>query len=551
MRFFTLASRYLDQVASEEEVAELAEILRKSATRQLQMAGLLEQHANLTRLAAVLIPRPEERPPLKFEPRARDPRGPALALVAAVLLGLLALSVGLSERPDQTAAGGSPSASARVRASSSPAATIGLQPTPTKAAPAPSASPPIEATPKTASPTPAPAPRRTPLATDPTPISTPPAPTPSPAPSLTPAPTPVVPVQTPPTPTAPALCRVLRTSGRALRRGEPLTPGDSIRAGEELATEAGASLTLESLEGTQLQIGGGAQLSLTREAGTQLDLHQGKVALVVKKTSRKAPWRVVTPHAHATVVGTTFEVEVRADRTRVEVFEGRVSVRRVAQRRALTLRKGRYVLISPGKRALRALKRKRPRPQPKGQVVLREDFQAMTPGEWPRDWKRPRKAEAALLEVAREGQNLYLRSTAPDGKKAQKGSLPISKLTPPFSVEVRFRLTGQRSERVGFNLWNGVDERRYGVDYSASRRRLTVFNTSHDEDLLDEAPQQVEARTWHTLRARFAGKKIFVGLDDAEPLSVELSATPRIEELWLVSLGRDPAHFDEVVIRRP
>lgn len=275
------------------------------------------------------------------------------------------------------------------------------------------------------------------------------------------------------------------------------------------------------------------------------------MALVVEKRSRKTPWRVVTPHAHATVTGTAFEVEVGAGSTRVEVFEGRVAVRRRAKGRALTLRKGRYVIVKPDKRALRALKRKQPRARPAWKIVLREDFQSMTPGSWPEGWRRPRKAEASLLEIAREGRNLFLRSTAPDGRKAQKGSLPVKELSPPFSVEFRFRLAGPRSERVGFNLWNGVDERRYGVDYCASRGRLSVFNTNHDQELLGQAPLRVDPRVWHTLRARFDGRQVFVGLDGQEPLRLELSAPPRFEELWLVSLGKDPADFDEVQIRRP
>jgi ferric-dicitrate binding protein FerR (iron transport regulator) len=552
-KFFTLASRYLDQVASESEVAELADLLRRDEERQLQMAGLLEQHASLTRLAAALIPKPAPKPTLKFEPRARDRRGPVLALVAALLLGLLALSVKLSEGPGQTADASPPPSPTPNRVEVEPSSTptqTAAPPTPRAtttpvSTPAPGASPAL-------SPTPLATPRATPtpVASRPTPTPPPVTPTPLPSPSPGPSPSPTL-QPTPAIPTAPAVCRVVESEGGAARGEIPLRAGDSIRAGDALRAKVGSTLTLESPEGTRFTLSGAAEFSISRDEGTLLALIQGTLAFVVEKRSRKTPLHVETPHARATVVGTTFEVELGPDSTRVEVFAGRVKVRRVPKGRALTLRKGRYVVVEPGKRALRALKRKKPRARPEWKVLLREDFQAMTPGAWPEGWAKPRKAEASLLEVAREGRNLYLRSTAPDGRKAQKGSMPIKDLRPPFSVEFRFRLAGPRSERVGFNLWNGVDERRYGVDYCASRGRLSLFNTNHDQELLAEAPLRVAPRAWHTLRARFTGKQVLVGLDGQEPLTHELPAPPRIEQLWLVSLGKDPADFDEVVIRRP
>jgi ferric-dicitrate binding protein FerR (iron transport regulator) len=109
------------------------------------------------------------------------------------------------------------------------------------------------------------------------------------------------------------------------------------QGGLTIEAEAAARLGL----GQASSRGGGAPTELSLEGGAALfELQPGGVK----------NFQIRTPHAIASVRGTTYAVNALADKTEVFVMEGRVRVTRDTGGRAVTLSRGEGIEVTPGKR---------------------------------------------------------------------------------------------------------------------------------------------------------------------------------------------------------
>ena len=73
-------------------------------------------------------------------------------------------------------------------------------------------------------------------------------------------------------------------------------------------------------------------------------------AILIDVTPGSKPTQIKTPHAIATVRGTTYVVDATQDRTSVFVIEGMVAVRKVTDASTVNLRAGDGVDVMPGER---------------------------------------------------------------------------------------------------------------------------------------------------------------------------------------------------------
>ncbi|MBX3620968.1 MAG: FecR domain-containing protein [Rhizobacter sp.] len=113
-----------------------------------------------------------------------------------------------------------------------------------------------------------------------------------------------------------------------------LATGDSLRPGDVLVTEPGASLTLRLADDSRVLVGGGARVRMasllvfgaTGATSSRLELEQGETDSRINP-ARAAGTRydVRTPALTLGVRGTEFRVRVDAQRTTTEVTEGRVA----------------------------------------------------------------------------------------------------------------------------------------------------------------------------------------------------------------------------------
>ncbi|MFM2092413.1 MAG: hypothetical protein RLZZ127_2902 [Planctomycetota bacterium] len=102
----------------------------------------------------------------------------------------------------------------------------------------------------------------------------------------------------------------------ALLRSDAPAPGDTLAGGP-----AGRAVALA--DGTILALAPGAAL-IVPAPGDPWELERGALAATVAPQAPDRPWRIRTPHAEATVLGTAFRLDAGDRGTRLEVDHGRV-----------------------------------------------------------------------------------------------------------------------------------------------------------------------------------------------------------------------------------
>ncbi len=216
-------------------------------------------------------------------------------------------------------------------------------------APAPHPQPPIETPVPAPKPEP-PAPRiETPAApvppTPPTPKPEAPAPVPPPPPAEekpqpveSPKPAPAV-----EKPTIAVLATVESVRGESsVKVGQALVPGQEVRA-------AGRT-SFKYPDGTRVEIGPAALVRFPEVAkGKSIFVVEGSILANVVKQPAGQPVILATPHAEATVLGTTLALRVSADATRLEVREGRVRFTRLEDRASIDVSTGHQALAMKGR----------------------------------------------------------------------------------------------------------------------------------------------------------------------------------------------------------
>ena len=163
-----------------------------------------------------------------------------------------------------------------------------------------------------------------------------------------PAPTRENPVLPPPTPipdppksveTRAAVAVVESVDGTA--SGAPVLPGQDF-------TATGFTV-IKYPDGTRLEVSRHTKLAgLTQTPGKRIALLDGAVRFDVPRQPVGQPLVVATPQADVTVLGTRFTVTASEGRSRVDVEEGRVRLRRLADRAVIDVPTGHYAIVASG-----------------------------------------------------------------------------------------------------------------------------------------------------------------------------------------------------------
>jgi ferric-dicitrate binding protein FerR (iron transport regulator) len=145
--------------------------------------------------------------------------------------------------------------------------------------------------------------------------------------------------------------RVERVSGAG---AVPLRAGATVRPGQKVLTGAGSRVELAYAgESTRLRLGPETSLLLERNTG-RLDrsrryrLERGELLANVAPQPAGSPMEVVTPHARAEVVGTSFRLVAGPEGTRLEVMKGRVRLSQPGSA-GLVVGAGMHAAAGPGR----------------------------------------------------------------------------------------------------------------------------------------------------------------------------------------------------------
>jgi ferric-dicitrate binding protein FerR (iron transport regulator) len=109
-----------------------------------------------------------------------------------------------------------------------------------------------------------------------------------------------------------------------------LQVGDRLESGTFAVEANTGSLGLRLADGTQLTLGGGSEFTVAAAGQKRLRLRQGNLFAVVAPQPPSRPMLVQTPSAEIQVIGTVFSLNAQAENTVVNVEEGRVMLRRLA-----------------------------------------------------------------------------------------------------------------------------------------------------------------------------------------------------------------------------
>jgi ferric-dicitrate binding protein FerR (iron transport regulator) len=131
-------------------------------------------------------------------------------------------------------------------------------------------------------------------------------------------------------------------------------PGDALRAGDRLVTAPNSRASFRYLgEETEVSLEAITRLQIDQHRGSkQLELDQGTFEATVAKQKPGTPVRLVTRQAEAVVVGTRFKLLSTVNATRLEVFEGAVSILQSFEGPSLLVPAGNGVNVVPGQPAV-------------------------------------------------------------------------------------------------------------------------------------------------------------------------------------------------------
>lgn len=176
----------------------------------------------------------------------------------------------------------------------------------------------------------------------PTPAPPPLAPEPSldvPAPAVPTKPPPSSPPAAPPKPEETRIAVALIESVDGAASDAPLLPDRPFQA-------VGVTV-IKFPDGTRLELAPAARLGgLSLTPGKRIELADGTIHLDVPRQPAGQPLVVVTAQADVTVLGTRFTVMSSGGQSRVDVREGRVRVRRLADREAVDVAAGQSTLVA-------------------------------------------------------------------------------------------------------------------------------------------------------------------------------------------------------------
>lgn len=128
-----------------------------------------------------------------------------------------------------------------------------------------------------------------------------------------------------------------------------LAAGQALGAGDGLETGPGGAVLLIYPDGTRLEIDPGSEARDFRlSEGKSLLLKRGTLRAEVARQPAGHPMAFLTPHGEATVLGTTLRIVVDSEKTRLEVEEGKVRLKRSSDGKTVDVGGGHYAVAAAG-----------------------------------------------------------------------------------------------------------------------------------------------------------------------------------------------------------
>jgi ferric-dicitrate binding protein FerR (iron transport regulator) len=162
-----------------------------------------------------------------------------------------------------------------------------------------------------------------------------------------------------------------------------LRSGNVLEAGSLETLDADSTLRVRFADGTACTLGGaGGLVSIASGAQKVVRLKTGTLAVQAARQPAGQPMRILTPTAEVEVVGTAFAVATHEGRTSLDVDEGRVRMRRLAD--------GREVEVPAAQVALATLDRAasfEPRPRPPAVRDWQTTFATAPTPDWTGTWR--------------------------------------------------------------------------------------------------------------------------------------------------------------------
>ncbi|MDX1565871.1 MAG: FecR family protein, partial [Phycisphaeraceae bacterium] len=122
---------------------------------------------------------------------------------------------------------------------------------------------------------------------------------------------------------------------------------EDLVAGDVVRTESGRAVIRYHEEATVLSVFHNTRLSLMEtDGGKTVDLAGGKLMAEVAKQPQNRPMKLYSQHGTATVLGTRFVLDADANRTRLDVTEGRVRLENT-KGESVEVAAGHFAVASP------------------------------------------------------------------------------------------------------------------------------------------------------------------------------------------------------------
>jgi FecR-like protein/WD40 domain-containing protein len=152
----------------------------------------------------------------------------------------------------------------------------------------------------------------------------------------------------------PEMVRLERVEGRVEIAGEERRAGDSLLSGQGvdvIGPKSRASLRFR--DGTLLELAPETRLERIEDArnGKRVKMTRGSLQAKVTPQPKEEPMVFESPHGEARVVGTTLRILVDQSPKlgmRLEVEEGKVNLRRLADSRTVLVETGHYAVVATG-----------------------------------------------------------------------------------------------------------------------------------------------------------------------------------------------------------
>jgi len=299
----------------------------------------------------------------------------------------------------------------------------------------------------------------------------------------------------------------------------PLADLRELRAGDRVVTPADATSELRYGDGSRVVLLEKTEIRLRDDGRARLELREGAVRCDVTPQAQGRSFGILTPHAEATVLGTSFELWASSEETRLMTRSGRVRLSS----------EGHSVEVGPGERGSAT-----------GSGVVRWvpvrdfDFTTMTSMppmletlfcESPTLLRKNRKPEAAPDRVRIvEGGLTFAAGSEPQTKhglivlkdKEEIGDDVILEAVVPGGQRWSLGLTVSGDAFEGYRvIFAAMDEYPNGVAVDT----ISAFELM----VLARDPRKISYDRDHTLRVERRGSRIHVWIDDQTRIDTEVT----------------------------